>query len=257
MNVSTVKYSGTAVIKADERLIVGLDVETLPQAREIVSELGDIVSFFKIGYWLHIEPGIDDFATQLVSRGTRIFWDIKGSDIPETMKGLASCAARRKFSFLTIHGNGDVADRAILSALEGRGSTNLKVLMVTVLTSLDDDDVKTTYRLDSVEALCAQRASRAIRLGCDGVIASGREAGRIRAMALAQGRDDFLIVTPGIRPAGADPADQRRAATPYEAIAGGADYLVVARPIIHAVDRKLAARGIIAEMQAAFDERAG
>jgi orotidine-5'-phosphate decarboxylase len=241
-------------VNAGEYLIVPLDVQTLDEAKDIVADLDGVVSFFKIPGWLHLAPGIEDFLDELAETQRRIFWDIKGADIPETMRGYATSAAKRGFKFMTIHGNGEVSDAAIKAALNARGP-NLKILMVTVLTSLGDEDIREIYGLSSVEELVDKRLDRALRLGVDGVISSGREADRIRTIANDRNREDLLIVTPGIRPAGIDHEDQKRAVTPFEAIRSGANYLVVGRPIVKADDRREMAQKIIAEMQAAFDLR--
>jgi orotidine-5'-phosphate decarboxylase len=241
-------------IKARDRLIVPLDARP-KEARKIVDDLGELVSFYKIPGWLHILPGTDDLLQDLTDANKEVFWDIKGADIPETMKGYALSAASQGFRFMTIHGNGEVPDAAIRAALEAKGS-KLKILMVTVLTSLGDGDVRQIYKkYESVEQLVKARLRRALDLGVDGVIASGKEAAMIRKIATRRKRNKFYIVTPGIRPAGASHDDHKRAVTPTEAVMNGANFLVVGRPIIQANDRKQAAKQIIDEMQAAFDRR--
>jgi orotidine-5'-phosphate decarboxylase len=243
------------MVKAADRLIVALDVPDVGAARRIVEDLGDAVSFYKVGYWLHAARGVDRFLDELTDGGKKVFWDIKGCDIPETLKGLTTCAAQRNFAFVTIHGNGDVSDEALRAADEGRRGSDLKILAVTVLTSLGEEDVQRFHRAPSVAALVEERARRVIAAGMDGVITSGREAARVRAIANEMGRPEFLIVTPGIRPAGAADNDQKRPVTPSESIGNGADYLVVGRPITGASDRKAAALAITEEMQRAFDAR--
>lgn len=242
-------------ISARDRLIIPLDVQSIEDARRIVGTLGDVATFFKIHSYLHLLRGTDEFLGELIATGKQVFWDIKGADIPETMRGYSTAAARRGFSFMTIHGNGDVPDVAIKAAMDGKAGTQLKILMVTVLTSLGDEDVRKIYKMDSVEKLMKARLDRALDLGVDGVIASGQEADKIREIANKKKRSNFLIVTPGIRPKGVGNDDQKRAVTPYEAVSKGADYLVVGRPIVRAPDPKAAALAIIEEMQTAFDQR--
>jgi len=242
-------------VVAGKRLIVALDVAALKEAQAIVSELDGLVSFFKIGLWMHVLPGIADLAAELVSSGKQVFWDVKGHDIPETLRGYTAAAGRAGFSFLTIHSSGEVTDEAIRFAIDGKKGTGLKILAVTALTSMSDDEARSLYGVNSASALVAERARRAIALGLDGVIASAREAAMIRKLAAERDRQDFLIVTPGIRPSGSTADDQKRITRPSEAINNGADYLVVGRPILQAHDRRRAARAIIDEMQRAFDQR--
>jgi orotidine-5'-phosphate decarboxylase len=242
-------------IDARERLILALDVPTFSEAKSLVERLDGIVSFFKIGLWMHIVPGILDLAIGLVQSGKRVFWDVKGGDIPESLRGYALRAGHLGFNFLTIQGNGDVTDEAIRAAVDGKRGTDLKVLLVTVLTSMNDEDVRRVYRAESVVQLVDERVRRAIHLGCDGVIASGREAEMIRRIASEERKPDLLLVTPGIRPQGTSANDQKRVATPFEAILNGADYLVVGRPILEARDPKATASAIVEEMQRGFEGR--
>lgn len=244
------RAQGDLSIRAADRLIVALDVPDIDEANRLVDALGPTVSFFKLGHWLQLVRGFEGLIDGLIDRGKRVFLDTKGSDIPETMRAGATAAASRGISFLTIHGNGEVTEDAMRAVVEGKGSSDLKILSVTVLTSLDDLDLRKAGYGRSAQELAHERASRALRCGCDGVITSGQEAHNIRELA---GDRPFLIVTPGIRPAGAPKDDQKRSMTPTNAIRAGADYLVVGRPIVRVADPLKAAEMIAQEMQAAFD----
>lgn len=226
-----------------ERLIVALDVQSVDRALEIVAGLEGVIGFFKIGFRLQIAPGFDGLVEHLLGAGKRIFLDAKMFDVPETVEQAVAAAAARGMSFITVHG-----DRAIMkAAARGRGESALKVLAVTVLTSLSDADLaEMGYRLTARE-LVALRAGQAVECGCDGVIASADDdPDAIRRLA---GHDGLLIATPGIRMADSVADDQKRTATPCEAIQNGADYLVVGRPIIGAADAAGAARHFIEEME--------
>jgi len=237
-------------MNAGERLIVPLDVETVAEARVIVDQLAGAVAFFKLGPWLLMARGFEALLDDLLAAGNKIFLDTKGCDIPETMRAGAAAAAARGISMLTIHGNADVTDEAMKATVAGKGASDLKILVVTTLTSIGEPGRGGGG--PAVADLVLNRARRAFDCGCDGVIAAGREVKAIRAATAAR---PFLIVTPGIRPEGASKDDHKRTATPGEAIRAGADYLVVGRPIIRAADPAAAARAVIAEMQAAFDKR--
>lgn len=234
---------------AGERLIVALDTARVDDAKALVKTLAHQVSFFKIGLHLQLHRGVESFIDELLADGRRVFIDYKFADIPETVRGGVAGAAGRGVHFVTLQGAG-AAPEVLAAAAEGRGGSNLKVLLVTVLTSMGAGDVGAG---SSIEDLVRERARRALEAGLDGVVASGREAALIREIA---GPEKLLIVTPGVRPAGAALDDHKRAVTPGEAIANGADYLVVGRPIVKAEDPRAAAEGIIEEMQAAFDARA-
>lgn len=237
-------------VRVEERLIVPLDVAEIDRARALVEKLAGVVSVFKLGPWLQLVGGFDKLIDELIVAGKKVFIDTKGSDIPETMRAGVAAAAKRGISFLTVHGHGEVTPDAMRAAVEAKGS-NLKIFSVTVLTSLGKDDLEAMGRTVTVQELAVRRARTALECGCDGVVASGREARAIRSMA---GSRPFLIVTPGIRPAGAGHNDHKRAVTPTEAIAAGADYLVVGRPIIRSRDATKAARDILDEMRAAFEK---
>lgn len=240
---------GTAArIDAHERLIFPLDVPSMERAQELVHALDGVVSFFKIGLELYTATSLV-FIPQLTAAGKKVFLDLKYFDVPETVKAAVARVATMGVTFLTIHGNGAI----IKAAVEGRGKSDLKLLSVTVLTSLDNDDMEELGFKVSVQELVLHRAAKALEAGCDGVITSPQEANKIRRLA---GMDNkFLIVTPGIRPRNSQRDDHKRLSTPTDAIQAGADYLVVGRPIREAADKRKAAEEIIAEMQAAFDGR--
>lgn len=226
-----------------DRLIVALDVPSVAQARELVTKLEGVVSFYKIGMWLLYARGTEAFIDELIASGNRIFLDAKMHDIGETVRAGARAAAERGIAFMTIH-----AERQVIqAAMEGKGDTALKILAVTVLTSLLDEDLAASGYTMRVPALVAKRVADVAALGGDGIIASGQDdPNAIRAQAGAPG---LLVVTPGIRPPGGDAGDQKRVATPAAAIARGADYLVVGRPIVAATDPAAAARAIIEDME--------
>jgi len=224
-----------------DRLVVALDFDSGEQALEMARQLGEIVSIYKVGIELHAAEG-NDVVRSLISSGKRIFLDLKYFDVPETIERGVRKVASMGVSFLTIHGHGP----NVRAAVRGRGSTDLKLLSVTVLTSLDASDVQDLFGCAcSVEDLVLKRAAAALAAGCDGVIASGQEASKIRQLV----GDKLLIVTPGIRPEGFLTDDQKRRVTPREAIVVGADYLVVGRPITRDPNPRQAAERILAEMQ--------
>ena len=247
-----IKALGRCHVNAAERLIVALDFDDPRKAERLVDMLGTMVSCYKVGYHLQLTSGYDALVDSLVQRGKRVLLDTKVCDIKDVVKAAVNGAAKRGASFLTIHGNGDVTDAALQAAIAARGNSNLKLLLVTVLTSMDDLDLGSIgYRTSAMHEAVA-RARRALTFRFDGVICSGREASAIRELA---GDPAFIIATPGIRPKGSPRGDQKRIATPAEAVSGGSDYLIVGRPIIKAADPALAASRIIDEMQAAFDDR--
>jgi orotidine-5'-phosphate decarboxylase len=250
---ATVARPSPAVVDARDRLILALDVPDVSRAWELVKQLDGVVHFYKLGPWLTIAEGFENLLSSLVQMDHSIFLDSKGQDIPETMRAGVASAARRGIRFLTIHGNGEVSDDAMRAAIKGR-TGNLKVFSVTVLTSLDQSDLTSTG-YGSLDSVVKDRVEKAIRCGCDGVIASAHEARMIKDLAKSRNKPDFLVTTPGIRPTGSKTGDHKRPATPSFAIGEGADYLVVGRPIIHSADPVKAAREIIEEMQGAFDSR--
>lgn len=235
-------------IDAAERLIVALDVPDIPAARRMVESLEGVALFFKVGLTLQLANGVESFLRELIAGGKRVFLDYKYYDIGETVRTAVSRAAALGVSFLTIHGSG----KLIRAAVEGRGSSSLKLFTVTVLTSMDREDItELGYSEHTVEQLVLFRARKAMEAGCDGVIASGEEARQIRELA----KDRLLVVTPGIRPEGYPADDQARRTTPSSAITAGADYLVVGRPILTAMDPRAATMQFLSDMQSAFDAR--
>jgi len=221
-----------------DRLIVALDVPSVDAAQRIVAQLGDAVSFYKIGYQLAFAGGLS-YAPVLADSGKRVFLDLKLHDIGNTVKQGVKSVARLGASFLTVHAYPQTMQAAV-DAREGE----LRILAVTVLTSYDDDDLKAAGYAATVRSLAASRAAQARDLGVDGLVCSAEEAAELRAVAGAE----LALVTPGIRPAGGESGDQKRVMTPAAAIAAGADYLVVGRPILAAGDPKAAAQAIIEEI---------
>lgn len=229
---------------ADDRLIVALDVPHAVAGLALADTLGDAVSFYKIGLGMLTGGGLG-LANELKhERGKRVFLDMKLFDIGATVEAAVRGLAQFDLDFLTVHGDPHV----VRAAREGAGGSNLKILAVTILTSLDRADLDAAcMKAGSVADLVAERAAIAFRNGADGIIASPQEAALIRALPEAAGK---LIVTPGVRPAGSDNGDQKRVMTPADAIAGGADHVVVGRPIWRAADPRAAALAISAEMAA-------
>ncbi len=224
---------------AREKLIVALDYWNIEDARKLVRKLDDEVSFYKVGLGLQLVGG-NEFARELIAEGKRVFLDYKYYDIAETVQRAVAQAAELKITFLTVHGVASI----MKAAVAGRGNSDMKVLGVTVLTSMDADDIKEMGFECSVEDLVVARAKRALEVGVDGVIASALEVAEIRK----QTSNKLMIVSPGIRPSGGAKHDQKRVATPFEAMRAGADYLVLGRPIYAADNPKAAAQAIIQEM---------
>jgi orotidine-5'-phosphate decarboxylase len=232
--------------RIEDRLIVALDVPSVSEARALVERLDGVASFFKIGFWLFFAPGFDGFLADIIARGKRAFLDAKMFDIGETVKQGVRRAAERGVSFLTVHGDRDM----VCAAAEGKSGSDLKILVVPVLTSLDDDGLRELGYRGSVAELIAERARTTLSWGCDGIIAAPRDnPNEIRRAAGAAG---LLVVTPGIRPPGAPIDDHKRAGTPAEAVAAGADYIVVGRPIIRSGDPAGSATTIIENMRSAL-----
>jgi len=230
---------------ADDRLIMALDVPNVIEGLELAGRIGNAVSFYKIGLGMLAGGGMA-LANELKAEyGKRIFLDLKLFDIGATIEAAVRGIAQFDLDFLTVHGDPQV----VRAAQEGKRGTDLKILAVTVLTSLDRADLDANMiRPGEVTEITVERAARALAAGADGVIASPAEAAQIRALPEAAGK---LIVTPGVRPAGAALGDQKRVATPAEAIARGADHVVVGRPIRSAADPKAAALAVVAEIRAA------
>src|SRR5262245_46142109 len=237
------EFDTDMIERAREKLIVALDYWDINDAIKLVADLGDEVSFYKIGLGLQLAGG-DSLAKSLIRQGKRVFLDYKYFDIEETIRTAVKRAAELGIDFLTVHGVAGI----LRAAAEGRGNSGLKLLCVTVLTSMDGDDIRDMGFQCDVEELVLARARKALDAGVDGVIASAREAAAIRK----ETGNKLLIVSPGIRPHDSASDDQKRVATPGDAIRAGADYLVVGRPITGAADPKQAARDIIAEMAAAL-----
>lgn len=231
-------------LDASQRLILALDVPSADDAKRLLRQLDGVVSFCKVGLEIFAASG-PDLVKWLVSQDTRVFLDLKLLDIERTVRRATAQAAGLGVSFLTVH----AAGKTVPSAVEGARGSDLKVLAVTVLTSWDAGDLHDMGIHLPVEDLVLRSARKALRAGSHGVIASGREAASLRE----QLGNDFLIVTPGIRPAGASTDEQKRVTTPADAIRAGADYLVVGRPITQAPSPKDAALRILDEMQTAFD----
>jgi orotidine-5'-phosphate decarboxylase len=222
-------------MKRSERLIVALDVPTAAEARALVERLGDAACFYKVGLELAMSRGYFDLIEWLAARGNRVFADVKLFDIPETVARAVANLRGRGISFATVHGN-----QAVMQAA-AREKGELKILAVTVLTSLDRGDLDDLGFSCDIERLVLSRARRAMEAGCDGVISSGLEAPRLKQAF----RDRLLVVTPGIRPVDNKPSDdQKRTVDVAQAFANGADYIVVGRPIRQAADPRAAAEAI-------------
>jgi len=227
-----------------ERLIVALDVPGAAQAVDLVERLGGQVGMFKVGSQLFTSAG-PDFTRGLTQRGARVFLDLKYHDIPNTVASAVGAAAGLGVSLLDVHALGGLAMmRAAVAALQGAPT---KLLAITVLTSHDEAALSQLGLSGGITACVRRLALLARDAGMDGVVASAHEVELIRE---ACGRD-FLIATPGIRPAGANLGDQVRVATPAAALRAGASYLVVGRPISEAADPAAAARAVVAEMESA------
>ncbi|MFT4794550.1 MAG: orotidine-5'-phosphate decarboxylase [Paracoccaceae bacterium] len=228
---------------AKDRLIVALDVPDAVSGLALADRLGDEVTFYKIGLGMLTGGGLA-LAMELKAKGKKVFLDLKLFDIGATVEAAVRGLAQFDLDFLTVHGDPHV----VRAAVKGRGTAATKILAVTILTSLDRGDLDAALIKDgTVQDLVIARARAAFLAGADGVIASPQEAALIRALPEAAGR---LIVTPGVRPAGAALGDQKRVATPAQAIADGADHIVVGRPIWQAKDPAAAARAVQAELSA-------
>jgi len=224
---------------ADPRLIVPLDLPTADEARRMIDQLGEAVSFYKVGLELFASDGMA-LARELKGQGKQVFLDWKLHDIGTTVQRAAAVLAQSGCDFLTVHGEPQV----MASAVRGRGASELKILAVTVLTSLGDQDLEEMGYAETARSLVERRIHQAIAAGCDGVIASPHEA----ALARSLGGRDFLVVTPGVRPDWAAKNDQARAATPLEALKAGASHIVCGRPITAANDPQAAALRVAGEM---------
>ena len=226
-----------------DRLIVAMDMPNVLAGLELAEKLGDTVSFYKIGLGMLTGGGLALANELKQEHGKRIFLDMKFFDIGATVTAAVRGVAQFDLDFLTVHGDPHV----VSAAREGAGGSDMKILAVTILTSLDRDDLDAGCIKDGTVAdLVQERAGKAFDAGADGVIASPQEAALIRALPEAEGK---LIVTPGVRPHGAALGDQKRVMTPAQAIANGADHVVVGRPVWQADDPRAAALAIQRELQ--------
>ncbi|HEX2632321.1 MAG TPA: orotidine-5'-phosphate decarboxylase [Bradyrhizobium sp.] len=232
-----------SAIAPRDRLIVALDLPDVEAAEAMVARLGGSVSFYKIGYQLAYAGGLP-LVRKLTQSGKKVFLDLKLHDIGNTVTRGVESVSHLGATFLTVH----AYPQTMKAAVEGRGGSDLKILAVTVLTSYDDGDLQAAgYRL-GVSDLVEARARQAQSLGIDGLVCSPEEAARLRASA----GDQMVLVTPGIRPAGVAAGDQKRMMSPGRAIAAGADYLVVGRPVTEAADPEAAAEAIQTEIAQAL-----
>ena len=224
-----------------DKIIVALDFESCDKALALVESLDGYANFFKIGLGLIGRGGLE-LARELKKRGLNVFLDLKLFDISNTIKNAVSGLCEAKFDFLTVQGDPQI----IKAAVEGRGTNITKILAVTFLTSLNRKDLDQNFIIPGeIQTLVCDRAEKAILAGADGVIASPLESKKIRDLESSAGK---LIVTPGVRPKGADLGDQKRISTPSEAIKNGSNHIVVGRPIIQSANPKLAAHNILAEI---------
>ncbi len=229
-------------LDARERLIVALDVPSVTAAEAMVTRLGESVRFYKIGYQLAFAGGLP-FAAGLIASGKQVFLDLKLHDIGNTVAKGVEGVAKIGATFLTVH----AYPQTMKAAVEGKRGSKLRILAVTVLTSYDDADLAAAGYKMNVKELAAARAAQARESGVDGLVCSAEEATALRDVV----GPSMVLVTPGIRPAGSATGDQKRIMTPAKAIAAGADYLVVGRPVVEAADPKTAADAIIAEIKQA------
>ena len=233
----------TKAIPRHDRLIMALDVSNATEARQLVEKLGDSVGFYKIGLELFIAGGYFELLDWLTARGKKVFVDLKFFDVPETVRAAVRGLHNRGVTFATVHGN-----QAILEAA-GRDKGDVKILGVTVLTSLDRGDLDDMGFQCDVEKLVLSRARRALEAGCDGVISSGLEA----AVLKRELGERLLVVTPGIRPVDNRIADdQKRTVDVAQAFANGADYIVMGRPIRNAPDPRVAALAVQKTIESVF-----
>jgi orotidine-5'-phosphate decarboxylase len=229
-------------LDARDRLIIALDLPSVAAASQMVARLGDAIRFYKIGYQLAFVGGLP-LAADLIAAGKRVFLDLKLHDIGNTVQKGVESVAQMGATFLTVHG----FPQTMKAAVEGKRGSSLRILAVTVLTSYDDADLAAAGYDMGVAELAAARAQQARDTGIDGLVCSPEEAAVLRAVA----GTSMVLVTPGIRPAGAVLGDQKRVMTPARAIAAGADYLVVGRPVLEAADPRKAAEEIIEEINQA------
>ena len=233
----------------NDKLIVAMDVPNALAGLELAKTLGDSIGFYKIGLGMLTSGGLALANELKLEHGKRIFLDMKLFDIGATVEHAVRGIAQYDIDFLTVHGDPHV----VRAAKEGASKSNMKILAVTILTSLDRDDLDANLmKAGDIRHLVIERAERAFEAGADGVIASPQEAGLIRTLSSAKKK---LIVTPGVRPKGAALGDQKRIATPAEAIANGADHIVVGRPIWQSNDPRQAAKSILQDIHEASTDR--
>lgn len=229
-------------LDARERLIVALDLPSVAAAEAMIRQLGDSVWFYKIGYQLAFAGGLP-FAAQLIASGKQVFLDLKLHDIGNTVAKGVESVAQLGATFLTVH----AYPQTMKAAVEGKQGSKLRILAVTVLTSYDDADLAAAGYEMNVKELAAARAAQARDTGVDGLVCSAEEVAALRNIV----SPGMALVTPGIRPVGTATGDQKRIMTPARAIASGASYLVVGRPVLEARDPKAAADAIVAEIEQA------
>jgi orotidine-5'-phosphate decarboxylase len=224
---------------SDPRIIIALDVPGEAEALELVDRLGGSVSVYKVGMELYAAAGMA-FVQKLLARDKQVFLDLKFYDIGETVKRAVAAVAKTGVSLLTVHGSGAV----MRAAVEGRGASGLKLLAVTVLTSFDEEDLRDLGYPCSVAELVELRVRKARESGIDGMVCSPLEVARVREIA----GPEAILVTPGVRSAGASSGDQKRVATPAEAIRNGASHLVIGRQVTRAADPAAAIEALRAEL---------
>ena len=220
-------------------IIIALDIDSAADARDLVRRLGDSVNFYKVGMELYAAAG-PDFVAELVDAGREVFLDLKYYDIGETVKRAVAQVAKRGVRFLTIH----ASDAVMRAAVQGKGGSKLQLLGVTVLTSVDDADLVKDGYTTNVRDLVELRVKNAVAAGMDGIVCSPLEVKRVRELA----GPNMVLVIPGVRSAGAATGDQKRVATPLQAIADGADYLVIGRQVTRAGDPAGEVRRILDEL---------
>ena len=230
----------TAIIDPRDRLIVALDVPDVASAEAMIERLGDSVTFYKIGYQLGYAGGLP-LVRKLADAGKKVFADLKMHDIGNTVARGVESVAKLGATFLTVH----AYPQTMQAAANASKGSDLRILAVTVLTSYDNEDLKAAGYQLGVSDLVTTRAQQAMARGIDGLVCSPEEVGNLRKLI----KPEMVLVTPGVRPVGADIGDQKRVMTPAKAIAAGSDYLVVGRPILAADDPKAAADAIVAEIE--------
>lgn len=224
-----------------DSIIIALDVESAEQARSLVEQIGGAASFYKVGLELYSVAGMA-FVRELLDGGKQVFLDLKFYDIDETVKRAVTQVAKSGVRFLTVH----AVDSVMRAAVAGRCESQLQLLGVTVLTNFDDNDVRQLGYDMSVAQLVERRARKAVEYGIDGLVCSAREVRRVREIV----GPTTILVTPGVRSAGADAGDQKRVTTPAEAVAKGANFVVIGRQVTRAVDPRAAVEQIQAELAA-------